>query len=154
MSINNDLFSSFFRQLKKWGVSGKKAVIYFYGADDAPSCKKQNSAFDEQLEAFSKAGATVVGVRNEKGAKNSSVGQKLVVDEGDAVRNEIGIAKDLFGLLGGRETYVVGKDGKVEFVFNSQFAPEDHVAKALNYVESTAVASKPAFSMSSIFAKK
>jgi len=63
--------------------------------------------------------------------------QSLVVDEDDAIRTEIGIAKDLFGLLGGRETYVVEKDGTVGFVFNSQFKPEDHVSKALEYVEST-----------------
>ena len=90
--------------MKKLGVSGKKSVVYFYGADDAPSCKKQNAAFDEQFASFKKAGAIVVGVRNEKGAKGADVAQKLIVDEGDAIRKEIGIKKDL-GLLGGRETY-------------------------------------------------
>mmetsp|Transcript_22516 Transcript_22516/g.25965 ORF Transcript_22516/g.25965 Transcript_22516/m.25965 type:complete len:186 (+) Transcript_22516:220-777(+) len=125
--------------LKKFGASGKKSVIFFFGSDDSPSCKKQNSAFDEQAADFKKAGATVIGVRNEAGAKNTpDVAQTLVIDESDAVRNEIGIAKDLFGLLGGRETYVVGKDGTVGFVFNDQFKPEDHVSKALAYVESTA----------------
>jgi peroxiredoxin Q/BCP len=131
--------------LKKLGVSGKKSVVYFYGADDAPSCKKQNAAFDEQFASFKKAGTTVVGVRNEKGAKGADVAQTLIVDEGDAIRKEIGIKKDL-GLLGGRETYVIGKDGKVEYVFNSQFKPEDHVNNALEYIETTTATKKPAFS--------
>merc|ERR1719157_166674 len=101
--------------------------------------KKQNSAFSSNLSDFKSAGVNVIGVRNEARVKDSGdVSQTLVVDEGDAIRNEIGIDKDLFGLLGGRETYVVGKDGTVGFVFNSQFKPEDHVSKALDYVESTA----------------
>eukprot|EP00549_Striatella_unipunctata_P023918 CAMPEP_0118695330 /NCGR_PEP_ID=MMETSP0800-20121206/13114_1 /TAXON_ID=210618 ORGANISM="Striatella unipunctata, Strain CCMP2910" /NCGR_SAMPLE_ID=MMETSP0800 /ASSEMBLY_ACC=CAM_ASM_000638 /LENGTH=144 /DNA_ID=CAMNT_0006594085 /DNA_START=161 /DNA_END=595 /DNA_ORIENTATION=- len=129
--------------LKTWGVSGKNAVIYFYGADDAPSCKKQNSAFDSKFDDFKSAGVAVVGVRNGPGAKGVEVSQKLVVDEEDAVRNEIGIEKDFFGFLGGRETYVVNSKGVVEFVFNSQFAPEDHVEKSLEYASTM---KKPAFS--------
>ena len=27
---------------KSWGISGKKAVVFFYGADDAPSCSKDH----------------------------------------------------------------------------------------------------------------
>ena len=122
-------------QLKKLGVNGKKSVVYFYGADDAPSCKKQNSAFDSRIEEFKKAGVTVVGVRNEKGVKNTSeLVQNLMVDEDDAIRNQIGIKKDLFGLLGGRETYVIGKKGNVEYKFNDQFKPEAHVENTIEYL--------------------
>merc|ERR1712032_871889 len=52
-------------------------------------------------------------------------------DEGDAIRQEIGIEKDLFGLLGGRETYVLDSSGTVVSVHNSQFDPESHVQIAL-----------------------
>merc|ERR1712087_343179 len=121
--------------LKKIGINGKKAVVYFYGADDAPSCKKQNSAFDERLSEFTSLGTTVVGVRNEKGVKDLSEGlsQNLVVDDNDEIRNQIGIKKDL-GLLGGRETYVIGKNGKVEYKFNSQFQPEAHVENTIEFL--------------------
>ena len=53
------------------------------------------------------------------------------------IRNEIGIPKDLF-VLGGRETYVVDKDGTVMMVFNGQLNPEKHVEAA-----SAAVADLP-----------
>merc|ERR1719335_1895977 len=100
--------------LSTCGVSGKKAVVFFYGADDAPSCSKQISAFSDATDDFKKAGFAVVGVRNAKGVKESTdAAVKLVVDEDDAVRNEIGIAKDLFGLLGGRETYVLDAKGEI-----------------------------------------
>jgi len=121
--------------LSAMGVSGKKACIFFYGADDAPSCSKELKAFDAAGKNFTTAGVAVVGVRNAAGAKGSDVGVKLFVDEGDAIRTEIGIQKDLFGLLGGRETYVVDASGTVASVFNSQFSPEEHVKTALAAVK-------------------
>ena len=66
---------------------------------------------------------SVVGVRNQAGAKGSDSAVRLYVDEDDSIRTEIGIEKDLFGLLGGRETYVVASDGTVASVYNSQFDP-------------------------------
>merc|ERR1712032_1741120 len=73
---------------------------------------------------------SVVGVRNEAGAKGTDVAVPLYVDANDSIRQEIGIEKDLFGLLGGRETYVVDSSGTVKSVFNSQFDPEAHVQTA------------------------
>jgi len=119
--------------LSQCGVSGKNAVVFFYGADDAPSCSKEIGAFEESLDTFAEAGVTVVGVRNPKGAKEEveeNTAVTLVVDEDDEMRNEIGIEKDLFGLLGGRETYVIDKSGTIVSVHNNQFDPNSHVAVA------------------------
>jgi peroxiredoxin Q/BCP len=121
--------------LQQFGVNGKKAVVFFYGADDAPSCSKQLSAFSDATDAFSNAGFTVVGVRNEAGAKaDTDVAVKLVVDKDDAVRKDIGIAND-FGLLGGRETYVLDASGNITEVHNNQFDPVSHVKVALKAAE-------------------
>merc|ERR1712070_918947 len=121
---------------KVCGVSGKKAVVFFYGADDAPSCSKEISAFDAALDEFKDSGVTVVGVRNGAGVKDgTSSSVKLVVDEGDELRSEIGIEKDLFGLLGGRETYVLDASGTVISVHNNQFDPESHIKVALAAVD-------------------
>jgi len=123
--------------LKACGVSGKKAVVFFYGADDAPSCSKEISAFDAAAATFKDSGVAVVGVRNGAGVKEAtSASIKLVVDEEDALRTEIGIEKDLFGLLGGRETYVLDASGTVVSVHNNQFDPESHVKVALEALES------------------
>lgn len=143
--------------LKSFGVSGKKAVVFFYGADDAPSCKKELAAFDEFMDDFKSLGATVVGVRNAAGAKGADEvysSMKIVVDDGDEVREQIGIEKDLFGLLGGRETYVIGPKGDVVGVHNNQFAPETHIATALTALESMPASSGFAFpDLSSFFPK-
>merc|ERR1719389_1260993 len=58
--------------LKTCGVSGKNAVVFFYGADDAPSCSKEISAFEDAAATFAEAGVAVVGVRNEKGVKETT----------------------------------------------------------------------------------
>merc|ERR1719171_751350 len=68
------------------GIKGKKAVVFFYGADDAPSCSKEISAFEAASAAFAESGVAVVGVRNPAGVKDTtSSALKLVVDEGDAI---------------------------------------------------------------------
>jgi peroxiredoxin Q/BCP len=122
--------------LSKCGVSGKNAVVFFYGADDAPSCSKEISAFEGTLADFADAGVEVVGVRNAKGVKETTdTPVKLVVDEDDAMREEVGIEKDLFGLLGGRETYVLDKTGTVVAVHNNQFDPASHVKVAVEALD-------------------
>merc|ERR1712070_1255925 len=80
------------------------------------------------------------GVRSDEGVKDGFAdeygGVKFVVDEGNEIREEVGIAKDLFGFLPGRETYVLDKSGTVVEVFNNQFAPEKHVDVAEAALES------------------
>ena len=74
---------------------------------------KQAEGFDAASGDF--GGVTVVGIRNDKGVKDGfadKYAQQFYVDVDDEIRNEIGIPKDLF-VLGGRETYVVDKDGTV-----------------------------------------
>merc|ERR1719487_2161458 len=58
--------------LKTCGVSGKKAVVFFYGADDAPSCSKEISAFSAASAEFKDSGVSVVGVRNAAGVKEGT----------------------------------------------------------------------------------
>ena len=99
---------------------------------------KQAEGFDAAAGEF--GGVTVVGIRNDKGVKDGFADkyvQQFYVDVDDEIRNEIGIPKDLF-VLGGRETYVVDKDGTVMMVFNGQLNPEKHVEAA-----SAAVADLP-----------
>ena len=126
--------------LEKWGVAGEKAVIFFFGQDDAPSCAKEIAAFDANFPAFSKAGVSVVGVRSNAYAltrypvKSASTKLSFVVDEDDAVRKQIDIKADMFGFLGGRETYVVDAEGKVAAVHNSQLDIDSHLTVALGAI--------------------
>ena len=62
------------------------------------------------------------------------LGQALL-DSGDAAAARAVFEADLFGLIGGRETYVVDKSGTVVSVHNNQFDPQSHVTTALAAVE-------------------
>lgn len=42
-------------------VTDTQSVIFFYGADDAPSCSKQIAGMDAALPEFDKLGVKVVG---------------------------------------------------------------------------------------------
>ncbi len=59
----------------------------------------------------------------------------LLSDERSFMRNGFGIPSDLFGMLPGRQTYVIGKDGKCLLAFNSQMEPEKHVSEALRVIK-------------------
>lgn len=67
--------------------------------------------------------------------------QRLLSDEDKAVRQLYNVKGDLFGLLDGRQTFVIGKDGTVEMVYNDQLGAEKHIAKALAAVEELKVSS-------------
>ena len=127
--------------LEKFGVAGEKAVIFFFGQDDAPSCSKQIEAFDRDYASFANKGVSVLGVRSNSFAltrypvKSGSEKLTFVVDEDDAVRKQIDIKADMFGFLGGRETYVVDAEGKVAAVHNSQMDVESHVQVALDAIK-------------------
>lgn len=119
---------------QKLGVKGKNAVVYFYPADATPGCTKEAQAFNDNLEEFKSLKFDVVGVSSAKTAKEefkNKYGQRMVSDVDDEFRKALDIKGDLFGVLPGRETYVIGKDGKVALCFNNQFSPEEHAKKAL-----------------------
>jgi len=97
--------------LAKCGIKNRPAVVFFYGADDAPTCSTEVDAFNASRINFRRKGFSVVGVRSAEGAVRSSTSAlTLVADEGNEIRNELGIKKD-FGFLPGRETYLVDREG-------------------------------------------
>lgn len=132
----------------KLGVKGKNAVVYFYGADGSPSCTKQAIAFDGANAQFKKLGFEVVGVRSDKEAKGEFAqrySQRFVSDEGNGMRQQLGIKNDVFGFIAGRETYVINKSGVIEMVFNNQLKTDEHVEKALAAAAASLPPVRPSF---------
>jgi len=116
---------------------GRKAVVlYFYPKDDTPGCTKESCTFRDQYQDFQDAGAEVIGVSSDSEVAHGKFTEKyrlpftLVSDRGGSVRKQYGVPATL-GLLPGRVTYVIDRDGTVRHVFNSQFQATQHVAEAL-----------------------
>ena len=111
-------------------------VLYFYPKDDTPGCTKEACAFRDQYQDFKDAGAEVIGVSSddeqahEKFASKHRLPFVLLADRGGAVRKRYGVPATL-GLLPGRVTFVIDRQGIVRHVFNSQLQATKHVEEAL-----------------------
>lgn len=73
--------------------------------------------------------------QNAKFAKDNNLNFPLLSDQGQFLRKSFGIKADLLGLLPGRQTFVIDKQGKVQLSFNDQFGAEKHVGEALQVIE-------------------
>ena len=121
---------------------GKKTVVlYFYPKDFSPGCTKEACAFRDNYELFKDAGAEVIGVSSDTMESHSSFSAKLSLpfkllsDKGGKVRETFGVPSSL-GMVPGRVTYVIDKQGIVRYIFNSQINPERHMEESLNIVRS------------------
>ena len=133
------------RRVKLSAFRGQKAVVlYFYPKDDTPGCTKEACSFRDHYEDFVGAGAEVIGVSSDDGASHQRFAKKhalpftLLSDAGGAVRKLYGVPATL-GLLPGRVTFVIDREGVVRHVFNSQLAATQHVDEALRILRSAAV---------------
>jgi peroxiredoxin Q/BCP len=119
----------------------KNVVIYFYPKDDTPGCTKESCAFRDHYAAFSDAGAEVLGISSDSESSHEAFAKKhrlpfsLLSDPGGKVRSAFGVPSTL-GLLPGRVTYVIDKQGVIRHAFNSQLQATKHVDEALSVLES------------------
>jgi thioredoxin-dependent peroxiredoxin len=56
--------------------AGSPVVVYFYPADDTPGCTKEACQFNDNLRAFSRSGAAVVGISPDGAAKHTRFREK------------------------------------------------------------------------------
>jgi len=122
--------------------TGKKAVVlYFYPKDDTPGCTAEACAFRDSYEVFKDAGAEVIGISSDSAESHKQFAGKhrlpfiLLSDTDGAVRKRYGVPT-AFGLLPGRVTYIIDKEGIVRHIFSAHFAPEKHIAEALKTLHS------------------
>ncbi len=123
-------------------IGKNNLVIYFYPKDDTPGCTKEACSFRDQFEVFKNEDAVIFGISGQsveshlEFAKKYRLNFTLLSDEDNAVRKSFGVPTSFFGLLPGRVTYIVNKEGKVAYVFNSQLNVEKHTDEALRILRS------------------
>jgi thioredoxin-dependent peroxiredoxin len=115
-------------------------VLYFYPKDETPGCTAEACTFRDSYEAFTEAGAEVVGVSSDSVTSHESFAARhrlpfvLLADEGGRVRKQYGVRPTL-GILPGRVTYVIDGKGVVRHVFSSQTGVQRHVHEALDALD-------------------
>ena len=126
-------------------TADRAVVLFFYPKDDTPVCTKEACAFRDSYEAFLQAGAAVVGVSGDSVASHRGFAARhrlpfpIIADEGGRLRKLFGVPRTL-GILPGRVTYVIDRQGIVRLVFSAPFASATHVTKALAAVSALATA--------------
>jgi len=135
-----DLTDAAGKRVRLSDFRGKRnVVLYFYPKDDTPGCTKEACSFRDNYQDFTDAGAEVIGVSSDNGASHQKFTEKfqlpftLVSDTGGSVRKRYGVPATL-GLLPGRVTFVIDRDGIVRHVFNSQLQATKHVDEALTVI--------------------
>jgi thioredoxin-dependent peroxiredoxin len=120
---------------------GKRVVVlYFYPKDDTRGCTAEACAFRDSHEVFTDAGAEVIGVSSDSADKHAAFASKyelpftLLSDQGGKVRKLYGVPTVL-GVIPGRVTYVIDRQGVVRHVFNSMTNTGKHVNDARETVK-------------------
>ena len=119
-------------------LRGKKPlVIYFYPKDDTPGCTKEACSFRDSFEIFTDLEVTVIGISSDNVTSHKKFAEKyhlpftLLADTKKKVRKLFGVPSSFLGLVPGRVTYVINKNGIIKHIFNSQFNAEKHITEAL-----------------------
>ena len=128
------------KTVKLSDYAGRGLIVFFFPAASSPGCTKEACAFRDAYADFLDLGCEVFGISSDDGQSHQAFQQKhklpypLLSDTQKKVRQQFGVPKSLFGLIPGRVTYVVGLDGKVAGIFNSQTNPVGHIEEALRVV--------------------
>ena len=118
----------------------KSVVVYFYPKDETPGCTAQACSFRDSYDDFVDAGAEVIGISSdgenshEGFATNHNLQFVLLSDLTGKVRKAYG-AYDMFGMIPGRVTFVIDKNGKVIHKFDSQLSPTKHIKESLDILK-------------------
>ncbi len=116
-------------------------VIYFYPKDDTPGCTKEACAFRDAYESFNDMGVKVIGISSDSVRSHKNFTEKyrlpftLLSDPGQKVRQMFGVSGDMLGMIPGRTTYIIDKNGMIVYVFNSQFKAAKHISVALEQLK-------------------
>jgi thioredoxin-dependent peroxiredoxin len=114
----------------------KNVVLYFYPKDETPGCIKEACTFRDSYEELANLGAEVLGVSGQSVESHKSFATHyglpfiLLSDQDNAVRKLYGVPSSGLGLIPGRVTYIIDKQGIVRHIFNSQTQAPRHVEEA------------------------
>ncbi len=121
-------------------IGKKNVVLYFYPKDETPGCIKEACSFRDSYQQLTDLGAEVLGVSGQSVESHVAFASHyglpfiLLSDEGNKVRELYGVPHSM-GILPGRVTYIIDKQGIVRHIFNSQTQAQQHVEEAKKTLE-------------------
>lgn len=126
-------------------LKGKNKVIYFYPKDDTPGCTIEAKDFRDHMDAFTKAGAVIIGVSKDSVKSHDKFKEKfclpfpLASDEDGSMCEDYGVwvEKSMYGksYMGiERTTFLVDKNGIIRNIWR-KVKVDGHVKEVLDAVQ-------------------
>lgn len=118
-------------------LGNKQLVIFFYPQDGSLGCTREACYFRDLMDVFEESGTEIIGISGQSVESHrnfalvNNLKYKLLSDSRNEVRSLFGVPSLIFGMIQGRVTYVTDRDGKVIFIFSSQFEIQRHADEAL-----------------------
>lgn len=115
-------------------------VCYFYPKDHTPGCTLEACEFRNEWQGFEKYNVKVFGISadGEKSHQRFKAKHKLpfslLSDKNHVAEKAFGVPRNLFGLLPGRVTFVIDKQGVIQHVFDSALHATRHPHEALKII--------------------
>lgn len=100
---------------------GKWVVLYFYPKDDTPGCTTQACEFQDNIFAFKKLGAVILGSSVDDVASHQQFAQEhglpftLLADSSKETAKSYAVLRSVLGLMeiARRETFIIDPQGRV-----------------------------------------
>jgi peroxiredoxin Q/BCP len=128
------LLNQFSEEISNSQYLGKSnLVIYFYPKDNTKVCTAQACSFQDDMAEFKNLDAVVLGISSDSTESHKSFAKKnkiqfdLLSDLKGKVRKLFDVKANLFGLIPGRETYIIDKNGKVRGTYNAISESSQHI---------------------------
>lgn len=115
----------------------RNLVIYFYPKDETLVCTKEACGFRDDYSNFETLDCEIVGISSDSPkshhgfASNHFLPFVLLSDVNNKVRKLLGVPRDMLGLLSGRYTYVINKNGIIIHIYNNHLSASKHIDEAL-----------------------
>ena len=109
------------KKLKLSDLRGKPVVLYFYPKDDTPGCTTQACEFRDNIFAFNKLGAVILGISVDDVASHKQFAEEhglpftLLADSTKETAKSYGVLRSALGLMeiASRETFIIDPSGRV-----------------------------------------
>jgi thioredoxin-dependent peroxiredoxin len=128
---------------------GKWVALYFYPKDDTPGCTTQACSFRDNVFAFKKEGAVILGVSVDDVASHKAFEQKhglpftLLADPEKKVTKQYGVLKTYMGVMemARRDTFIIDPKGRIAKHYEN-VEPEGHSQVVLDEIKALKAVNK------------
>ncbi|MGA3014464.1 MAG: peroxiredoxin [Bacteroidales bacterium] len=122
-------------------IGKKSLVVFFYPKDESYGCTKEACSFRDNYDEFKEAGAEVIGISTDDETSHSSFAAHhklpfvLLSDKDNKVADLYGVHRSL-GILPGRATFVIDREGVIRMNYSSQLNFRKHMDEAIALIKS------------------